>query len=136
MSKKFAYDYLDYAHSCKNEVINTDNKNYQIEYFPYIIRDIKRENEDNGFYYEYELTKQFTYPKYLRILIKNFTGKKMTIAYAKMSPTTLIIIIIVSVIAGIILIAATIIIIICCILRKRKVADVQQQYQSSFVNDQ
>ena len=132
MNKKFPYRFLD--SSCKDEVLEVDSNNLEIQ-FTYIKDSIKTDKEDNGFYYEYEFTKKEDNQKFMRMLIQNFDGNKMTLVYSKIAASTLIIIIVVSVVVGVFIIAAIVIIIICCICHKKKVADIQQQYQTSFVND-
>ena len=86
-------------------------------------------------YNEYKLKKLDDNDKYMIFLVKDFTGNKLTIYYASMSPITLVIILACSIVGGVIIIVVVIIIICCCVCRKRKVAAVQQQYQSSFVNE-
>ena len=133
MKKQFAYKFLDT--SCKDEVLNVDYDCLEIQ-FTNIKDNIGLENEGSGFSYEYEFTKKDNNQKFMRMLIQNFDGDKMTLIYTHMAASTLIIIIVVSVVVGVFVIAATIIIIVCCICHKKRVASVQQQYQSSFVNDQ
>ena len=133
IDKKFRYEFLE--NTCKDEKLDIDLSNLK-ENFSEVIENINSESEDNGFVYEYELKKKEDKQKYMRMLIQNFDGEKMTIIYSKMSISTLIIIIAVSVAVGIFVIVAIIIIIVCCICHKKRVASVQQQYQSSFVNDQ
>ena len=132
MKKQFAYKFLDT--SCKDEVLNINYDYLEIQ-FTNIKDNIRREIEDDGFIYEYEFTKKNNKQKFIRMLIQNFDGDKMTLVYSHMAFSTLIIIIVVSIVVGVIIIAA-IIIIICCVCHKKKVESVQQQYQSSFVNDQ
>ena len=133
MKKQFAYKFLD--NSCKDEVLNINYDYLEIQ-FTNIKDNIREDIEENGFIYEYEFTKKNNNQKFMRMLIQNFDGNKMTLAYSSMEASTLIIIIVVSVVVGVFIIAATIIIMICCICHKKRVANVQQQYQSSFVNDQ
>ena len=130
--KKFRYKFLE--SSCKDEEFVIDDKKIE-ENFPKFKDDINRESEDGGFTYEYEFKKKENNQKYMRMLIQNFDGNKMTILYSKMSVSTLIIIIVVSIVVGIFIIVAIIIVIVCCVCHKRRVASAQQQYKSSFVND-
>ena len=130
--KKFPYKFLD--DSCKDEVLVINYQDLK-ENFSNIKDDLITENNDNGFIYEYEFTKKENSQKYMRMLIHNFDGNKMTINCSKMSISTVIIIIVVSVVVGLFVIVAIIIVIVCCVCHKKRVASVQQQYQSSFVND-
>ena len=133
MKKQFAYKFLD--SSCKDEVLNINYDYLEIQ-FTNIKEKTKGDIEEKGFILEYEFTKKDKNQKFMRMLIQNFDGDKMTLTYSHMAASTLIIIIVVSIVVGIFVIVATIIIIVCCVCHKKRVASVQQQYQSSFVNDQ
>ena len=133
MKKQFAYKFLD--SSCKDEVLNINYDYLEIQ-FTNIKEKTKGDIEEKGFILEYEFTKKDKNQKFMRMLIQNFDGDKMTLVYSHMAASTLIIIIVVSIVVGIFVIVATIIIIVCCVCHKKRVASVQQQYQSSFVNDQ
>ena len=133
MKKQFAYKFLDT--SCKDEVLNINYDYLEIQ-FTNIKEKTKGDIEEKGFILEYEFTKKDKNQKFMRMLIQNFDGDKMTLVYSHMAASTLIIIIVVSIVVGIFVIVATIIIIVCCVCHKKRVASVQQQYQSSFVNDQ
>ena len=133
MKKQFAYKFLDT--SCKDEVLNINYDYLEIQ-FTNIKEKTKGDSEEKGFILEYEFTKKDKNQKFMRMLIQNFDGDKMTLVYSHMAASTLITIIVVSIVVGIFIIVAIIIIIVCCVCHKKRVASVQQQYQSSFVNDQ
>ena len=128
MNNTLNYKFL--KNSCENFKTVDGNPGY---YDKYIDKTENKINEDI-FYYEYKITKLNDDDKYMIVLIREFTGNKMTIQYSYILPATLIIILVVCIVGGVVIIVV-VIIIICCCVRRKKVAAVQQQYQSSFVNE-
>ena len=133
IEKKLYYSFS--AGSCKDLKYDVDLANPEKKFGKCEEKTDYDSSDSDKIYNEYKLKKLDDNDKYMIFLVKDFTGNKLTISYASMSPITLVIILVCSIVGGVILIVVVIIIICCCVCRKRKVAAVQQQYQSSFVNE-
>ena len=133
IEKKLYYSFS--AGSCKDLKYDVDLANPEKKFGKCEEKTDYDSSKAETIYNEYKLKKLDDNDKYMIFLVKDFTGNKLTISYASMSPITLVIILACSIVGGVILIVVVIIIICCCVCRKRKVAQVQQQYQSSFVNE-
>ena len=133
MDRKIHYYFV--THSCKDSkemTVNLANIND-----PFYLNSEGKYDTSNSdsLYNEYEIKKLNDNENYMIAAITGGNGKKIKVAYAKMSPTTLLIILGCSIAGGVVLIIVVLIIICCCFCRRKKVAAVQQQYQSSFVNE-
>ena len=91
------------------------------------------ETEENGFSYEYKITKKEDDQKFMLLLFKDFNGNQLKVQYSPFSATGILIIVII-IIGVIIFFIIIIIVIICICCRKRKQKQLPQ-YQTSYVQE-
>ena len=123
LDKKIYYSFQ--TGSCKNfNMSQSLNDEVEGSYDP---------SKSDTLYNEFKIKK--SNDNYMIAKMTGGNGKNIKVGYAKISPVTLMIILGCSIAGGVVLIIIITIIICCCLCRIKKVAAVQQQYQSSFVNE-
>ena len=101
--------------------------------FKYKEGDLNLESKENGFSYEYKITKKEDDQKYMLLLFKDFDGDHLKVQYSPFSATTILTIVIV--IIGVIIFIIIIIIVIICLCCRRKKQKQLPQYQTSYVQE-
>ena len=87
------------------------------------------ETEENGFSYEYKITKKEDDQKFTLLLFKDFNGTQLKVQYSQINVTRVLIMVII--IIGVIIFIIIIIIVIICICNRKRKQKQLPQYQTS-----
>ena len=129
MNKTLFYNLTDI--SCKHLTnLSIDFNNLESE-FTYSTKEPKTTNEENGFFYEYNITKKEDKQKYMLLLFNDFTGKKFTLTYIPFSATKMVIVLLCILLVSIFIILSVFKCLCKCRRRRRhKSTDPQFEKQS------